>query len=173
MSEPLPSGHFTVDVPDDGIAAAPPPFSISLLPSESVMPTPSSSLLRLPAPVTGARRSRSTQLITMRQAINSFDAIQFAKSIDLPLVAHLTIHWSLTDIGDDPHGVLFAKVRECLSKWLLRLGSEFAGSWARAGLGAIFETTRNMNIFNYLKKHNFTIQLMRAVSYLAGGAASK
>jgi len=25
----------------------------------------------------------------------------------------------------------------------------------------------------YLKKHNFTIQLMRAVSYLAGGAASK
>jgi hypothetical protein len=51
--------------------------------------------------------------------------------IGLPLVAHLTIHWSLTDAGDDPCGKLFAKVREGLDKWLGRRGAAFAGIWAR------------------------------------------
>jgi len=46
------------------------------------------------------------------------------------LLAHLTIHWSLTDIGDDPDGKLFAKVREGLDKWLGRRGIAFAGVWA-------------------------------------------
>jgi hypothetical protein len=75
--------------------------------------------------------SRSTQLISMRQAINIFDGVHFAKSIDLPLVAHLSIHWSLTDIGDDPSGHLFAKIREGLSKWLFRQGNDFAAAWVR------------------------------------------
>jgi hypothetical protein len=44
----------------------------------------------------------------MRQASNIMEAVSFAKSIDLPLVAHLTVHWSLTDVGDDPNGKLFA-----------------------------------------------------------------
>ena len=59
------------------------------------------------------------------------EAVRFAKLIDLPLVAHLTIHWSLTDVGDDPDGKLFAKVREGLDKWLHRRGIVFAGAWAR------------------------------------------
>ena len=45
----------------------------------------------------------------MRQATNMIAAVNFAKLIGLPLVAHLTIHWSLTDVGDDPDGKLFAK----------------------------------------------------------------
>jgi hypothetical protein len=81
-------------------------------------------------PVRG-RPSRSTQRISVRQANNLHEAVQFAKSIGIPLVAHLTIHWSLTDIGDDPNGDLFAKVREGLCKWLLRHDIEFAGAWTR------------------------------------------
>jgi hypothetical protein len=49
----------------------------------------------------------------------------------LPLVAHLTVHWSLTDIGDDPGGKLFAKVRGGLDKWLDRQAIVFAAAWAR------------------------------------------
>ena len=67
----------------------------------------------------------------MRQATNIMEAVRFAKMIGLPLVAHLTVHWSLTDVADDPDGKLFAKVREGLDKWLDRHGVEFAGVWAR------------------------------------------
>jgi hypothetical protein len=58
-------------------------------------------------------------------------AVKFAKLIGLPLVAHLTIHWSLTDAGNDPDGALFAKVREGLDKWLRRRDVVFAAAWAR------------------------------------------
>ena len=44
------------------------------------------------------------------------------------MVAHLTIHWAYTDVGDDPNGKLFAKVREGLEKWLKRHGIMFAGA---------------------------------------------
>jgi hypothetical protein len=47
------------------------------------------------------------------------------------LVAHLTIHWAYTDVGDDPDGKLFAKVREGLDKWLRRKGIAFAAAWSR------------------------------------------
>jgi hypothetical protein len=47
------------------------------------------------------------------------------------LVGHVTIHWSLTDAGDDPEGMLFAKFREGLGKWLHRRGILFAAAWAR------------------------------------------
>ena len=77
------------------------------------------------------RQPRASKYITMRQATNIIEAVRFAKLIGLPLVAHLTIHWSLTDVGDDPDGKLFAKVREGLDKWLHRHGVEFAGVWAR------------------------------------------
>jgi hypothetical protein len=73
----------------------------------------------------------ATKLITMRQASNIMEAVSFAKSIGAPLVAHLTIHWSLTDVGDDPEGKLFAKVRAGLDKWLERRGTVFAVAWAR------------------------------------------
>ena len=74
---------------------------------------------------------RASKYITMRQATNIMEAVRFAKMIGLPLVAHLTVHWSLTDVTDDPDGKLFAKVREGLDKWLDRHGVEFAGVWAR------------------------------------------
>jgi hypothetical protein len=77
------------------------------------------------------RQPRATKRIAMRQATNVIEAVRFAKSISLPLVAHLTIHWSLTNAGDDPDGKLFAKVREGLDKWLSRHGVELAGVWAR------------------------------------------
>jgi hypothetical protein len=72
---------------------------------------------------------RASKYITMRQATNIMEAVRFAKMIGLPLVAHLTVHWSLTDVTDDPDGKLFAKVREGLDKWLSRHGVEFAGVW--------------------------------------------
>ena len=74
---------------------------------------------------------RASKYISVRQASNIMEAVRFSKSIDLPLVAHLTVHWSLTDIGDDPDGKLFAKMREGLDKWLERRGIVFAGVWAR------------------------------------------
>ena len=76
-------------------------------------------------------RTRTSKLISMRQACNIMEAVDFAKSIGLPLVAHLTIHWSLTDVGDDSDGKLFAKVREGLDKWVNRQGVAFAAAWTR------------------------------------------
>ena len=61
-------------------------------------------------------RPRASKYITMRQATNIIEAVKFARMIGIPLVAHLTIHWSLTDVADDPDGKLFAKVREGLDK---------------------------------------------------------
>jgi hypothetical protein len=77
------------------------------------------------------RQPRPSKRITLRQATNIMEAVRFAKSVGLPLVTHLTIHWSLTDVGDDPDGKLFAKVREGLDKWLHRHGVVFAAAWAR------------------------------------------
>ena len=96
----------------------------------------SAALSRVPEAHSGEitkprKRTRATKYISMRRASNIMEAVAFAKSIGLPLVAHLTIHWSLTDIGDDPDGKLFAKVREGLDKWLNRQGIEFAAAWAR------------------------------------------
>ena len=70
-----------------------------------------------------------TKYITVPQATNIIEAVEFAKLIDLPLVAHLTIHWAYTNAGDDPDGKRFAKVREGLAKWLRRHGIVFAAAW--------------------------------------------
>jgi hypothetical protein len=74
-------------------------------------------------------RAGGTKYITVPQATNIIEAVEYAKSISLPLVAHLTIHWAYTDVGDDPDGKLFSKVREGLDKWLKRHGIVFAGAW--------------------------------------------
>jgi hypothetical protein len=80
----------------------------------------------------GSRKQRrATKYISLRQATNIIEAVNFSRLIDLPLVAHLTLHWSLTDVADDPDGKLFAKLREGLDKWLNRHGIEFAAVWAR------------------------------------------
>ena len=52
-------------------------------------------------------RIGGTPYISVPQATNIIEAVEFAKSIDLPLVAHLTIHWAYTNIGDDPDGKRF------------------------------------------------------------------
>jgi hypothetical protein len=76
-------------------------------------------------------RVGGTRYISVAQATNIIEAVKFAKLIGLPLVAHLTIHWSLTDVGDDPDGKLFARFREGLNKWLHRRGIVFAACWMR------------------------------------------
>ena len=90
-----------------------------------------------PAPPDSGRNPRGryrvcgTKYLSVHQAINIVEAIRFAKSLDLPLVAHLTIHWSGTVAFDDEDGSRFAKVREGLSKVLLRRGLPTAWVWCR------------------------------------------
>src|SRR4029078_8338461 len=69
--------------------------------------------------------------ISVPQAANIVEAVNFATSIGLPLVAHLTIHWSGTVGFDDHDGTRFAKVREGLAKALLRRGIPVAWVWCR------------------------------------------
>lgn len=76
-------------------------------------------------------RPAGTKHITLDQAANIIEAVQHARAVGRPLVAHLTIHWFGTDAGDDPDGKLFAKVREGLNKWLLRRGLCLTGVWSR------------------------------------------
>ena len=76
-------------------------------------------------------RRGGTKYITVQQATKIIDAVRFAKSCGLPLVAHLTIYWAVTEAGNDFDGKLFAKLREGLDKWLKRRGIEFAGAWTR------------------------------------------
>jgi hypothetical protein len=79
----------------------------------------------------GRYRTRGSKYISVPQAANIVEAVRFAKSIGLPLVAHLTIHWSGTIAFDDDDGTRFAKVREGLSKVLLRRGIPVAWIWCR------------------------------------------
>ena len=79
----------------------------------------------------GCYRPCGSKYISIPQATNIIEAVKFAKSIDLPLVAHLTLHWSGTVAFDDPDGSRFAKVREGLSKVLLRRGIPPAWVWCR------------------------------------------
>lgn len=74
----------------------------------------------------GPYRVYGSKYISVPQAKNLIEAVDFAKSIDLPLVAHLTIHWSGTVAFDDHEGARFAKVREGLVKVLLRRGKGLA-----------------------------------------------
>jgi len=76
-------------------------------------------------------RPLGTKYLTDSQATNIIEAVHFAKSLGLPLVAHLTIHWACTDIGDDADGKLFAKFREGLGKWTRRHGFDLTAVWAR------------------------------------------
>ena len=67
-------------------------------------------------------RPHGSKYLSLDQATNIIEAVDYARTVDLPLVAHATIHWSGTVAFDDPDGKLFAKVREGLHKWLLRRG---------------------------------------------------
>ena len=72
-----------------------------------------------------------SKYILPSQAINLIEAVKYAKSIDLPLVAHLTIHWSGTFAFDDHDGSRFAKVREGVAKVLVRRRIPPAWAWCR------------------------------------------
>ena len=52
-------------------------------------------------------RVGGTKYLTLAQATNIIEAVDFAKLIGLPLVAHLTLHWAFTNVGDDPNGKLW------------------------------------------------------------------
>ena len=67
-------------------------------------------------------RPHGSKHLSLAQATNILEAVNHARAIGLPLVAHVTIHWSGTDAFDDPDGKLFARVREGFHKWLLRQG---------------------------------------------------
>ena len=75
----------------------------------------------------GRYRPHGSKYISIPQATNIIEAVNFAKSIGLPLVAHLTIHWSGTIAFDDPDCTRFAKVRKGLNKILFRRG--IPGAW--------------------------------------------
>jgi hypothetical protein len=79
----------------------------------------------------GRYRPHGSKFISVLQATNIIEAVKFAKSIDLALVAHLTLHWSGTVAFDDHDGNRFAKVREGLNKVLLRRGIPVAWVWCR------------------------------------------
>jgi hypothetical protein len=59
-------------------------------------------------------RPHGSKHLSLAQATNIIEAVNYARAIDLRLVAHATIHWSGTVVFDDPDGKLFAKVREGL-----------------------------------------------------------
>jgi hypothetical protein len=79
----------------------------------------------------GTYREGGTKYISVSQCKGMIEAVAYAEEIGLSLVAHLTIHWSGTDAGDDANGKLFAKVKEGLARWLRRRGLQFAGIWCR------------------------------------------
>jgi hypothetical protein len=83
-----------------------------------------------------AKCQRRTKRLTVAQASNLVQAVSFAREIGTPLNAHATIHWVGTNVGDDPDGRRFAKVREGFDKWLKRNGipSGLTGIWVRERL---------------------------------------
>ena len=60
----------------------------------------------------GPYREGGTKYISVSQAKGMIEAVTYAEEIGISLVAHLTIHWSGTDAGDDANGKLFANVKE-------------------------------------------------------------
>ena len=66
-------------------------------------------------------RPHGSKYLSLDQATNLIEAVDYARSIGLPLVAHATIHWSGTVAFDDPDGNSSPKsVKDY--KWLLRRG---------------------------------------------------
>jgi len=93
--------------------------------------------LRTSTPRKHNRTSRQpTARINMRQARNMVDAVAFAREIGTSLNAHVTIHWVGTNVGDDPDGSRFGKVREGYDKWLKRHGhpNGLTAIWVRERL---------------------------------------
>lgn len=96
---------------------------------------PSHICYSAPHPGTRPRPARyrvgGTKALSLEQIIHLKSAVDFAKSVGLPLVAHCTIHWVGTDEADDADGALFAEFRGTLSRWLRYRGVPFAAMWMR------------------------------------------
>jgi hypothetical protein len=95
-------------------------------------------------------RIGGTRLISVPQATNLKEAVDHAKQIGLPPVAHFTIHWVGTDAGDDPDGKLFAKVRDGYARWLRRRGVPFTGVWCREKLSGGQAEVEHAHLLVYL-----------------------
>lgn len=74
-----------------------------------------------------------SKCLSLRQAINIIEAVDYARDIGRHLVAHATIHWSGTIAFDDHDGKRFAKVRKGLHKSFLRRGipGGLTAAWCR------------------------------------------
>jgi hypothetical protein len=108
------------------------------------------------------RQPRASKRISLRQATNIIEAVRFAKSISLPLVAHLTIHWAYTDVGDDLDGKLFAKVGEGLNKWARRHGFPLTCAWARERMsGGQAEVVHCHLLFHLLVEYRTGARLLQ------------
>ncbi len=107
-------------------------------PAGELAPDPHLSVVcPFPAPPARQRTQRGhyrpcgSKYISVPRATNIVEAVKFAKSIGLPLVVHLTIHWSGTVAFDDHDGTRFATVHEGLAKVLFRRGIPVAWVWCR------------------------------------------
>jgi hypothetical protein len=79
----------------------------------------------------GRYRTRGSRYISVPQATNILQAVNFAKSIAFPWLPISHIHWSGTVAFDDHDGTRFAKFREGLNKVLFRRGVSVAWVWCR------------------------------------------
>jgi hypothetical protein len=78
-------------------------------------------------------RLDGSRCLSLSHASNLIEAVDYARDIGRPLVAHATIHWSGTIAFDDHDGKRFAKVREGLHKCFLRRGipGGLTAAWCR------------------------------------------
>lgn len=78
-------------------------------------------------------------------------------------MAHLTIHWAYTDVGDDPNGKLLAKFREGLDKWAGRRGFPLTCIWARERMSGGQSEVAHCHLLFYLPMEYRTGKKLREV----------
>jgi hypothetical protein len=76
-------------------------------------------------------RPEGSRYISVSQASNLLAAVRCAELTDLPLNAHVIIHFVGTNIGDDAYGVRFAAIRKDMARWLRRRGIPITAVWCR------------------------------------------
>jgi hypothetical protein len=76
-------------------------------------------------------RPEGSRYISVPQAIHLLAAVRCAELTDLPLNAHVIIHFVGTDIGDDAYGVRFAAIRKDMARWFRRQGIPLTAVWCR------------------------------------------
>lgn len=81
----------------------------------------------------GARNSasRTSDAVTLRQALGIIDAAQFAAQMGLPLNRHLTIHWDAAGVPDYEAAAATAAFLTLARDWLRKRDAPFAWAWVR------------------------------------------